>query len=89
MITLEKLNRYLLMGRALSCRRVVMLEYPRAIGTSFKISSRTEELFISDSVNRSYFHSALSVLSSDHTFYNRCYYINDSMVKPIQMGLIV
>lgn len=89
MITVEELNRYLLRGRALSCRRVVLTEYPFLRGTAFKISSRTEELFISDSVNRSYFHSALSVLSSDHTFYSRCYYVNDSMVKPIQMGLIV
>ena len=58
MITVEELNRYLLRGRALSCRRVVMLEYPHAIGTAFKISNMEEELFICDSANSLYFHSA-------------------------------
>lgn len=90
MITVEELNKYLLSGIALSSRRVVMLDYPYAKGTAFKLSSRNDELFISDSSeNRMCFHSALSMLSSDHTFYNRCYYVNDSMVKPIQIGLIV
>lgn len=89
MITLEEINKYMISGMALSSRRVVLTEYPFLKGTAFKLSGCTDELFISDSVNRSYFHSAISVLSSDHTFYNRCYYVNDSMVKPIQMGLIV
>ena len=89
MVTVEELNRYMLMGRALSSRRVVMLDYPYAKGTAFKLSSRNDELFISDSEDRMCFHSALSILSSDHGFRNRCYYVNNSVVKPIQMGLIV
>lgn len=88
MVTVEELNSYLLIGRALSSRRVVMLDYPYAKGTAFKLSNTNEELFISDSVNSLYFHSALSMLST-HIFQNRCYYVNDSVVKSIQIGLIV
>lgn len=88
MITVEELNKYLLRGRALSCRRVVMVDYPHAIGTAFKISNMEEELFICDSANSLYFHSAFSTLST-HKFQNRCYYVNNSSVKHIQIGLIV
>lgn len=88
MITVEELNSYLLIGRALSSRRVVMLDYPYAKGTSFKLSNTNEELFISDSVNSLCFHSALSMLSTNK-FQNRCYYVNDSVVKPSEVGLIV
>lgn len=88
MITVEELNRYLLVGRALSCRRVVMLDYPYAKGIAFKISNMHGELFISDSVNSLHFHSALSILST-YKFQNRCYYVNNSEVKPSEIGLIV
>lgn len=88
MVTVEELNKYLLSGIALSSRRVVMVDYPHAIGTSFKISNMEEELFICDSANSLYFHSAFSTLST-HKFQNRCYYVNNSSVKPIQIGLIV
>ena len=71
MVTVEELNRYMLMGRA------------------FKLSSRGDELFISDSEDRMCFHSALSMLSSDHRFRNRCYYVNNSVVRPSEIGLIV
>ena len=88
MVTAKELNKYLLSGIALSSRRVVMVDYPYAKGISFKISNMHEELFISDSVNSLHFHSALSMLST-HKFQNRCYYVNNSSVKPIQIGLIV
>lgn len=88
MVTVEELNRYLLSGIALSSRRVVMVDYPYEKGIAFKISNMKEELFICDSANSLYFHSALSMLST-HKFQNRCYYVNDSLVKPREIGLVV
>lgn len=88
MVTVEQLNKYLLSGITLSSRRVVMVDYPYEKGTAFKISNMEEELFICDSVNSLYFHSAFTVLSTNK-FQNRCYYVNNSSVKPIQIGILV
>lgn len=89
MVTFDELSKYLDFGEIESNRRVVMLEYPCAMGIAFKISGRTDELFISDLVNRMCFHSALFVLKEGHPFKYRCYYVRDSEVKPSEIGLIV
>ena len=89
MITVDKLNKYLHFGKVLSSRRVVLKEYPYSEGTAFRISSRSDELFISDTINRMCFHSAYSILYMGHPFKDRCYFVTDSFVKYINRGVLV
>lgn len=89
MITVDELNKYLPFGKVLSSRRVVLKEYPYSEGTAFRISSRSDEFFISDSANKMYFHSAYSTLYQGHPFKDRCYYVTDSLVKHINGGVVV
>ena len=89
MITLEEINKYMISGMALSSRRVVLTEYPFLRGTAFKLSGCTDELFISDSVNTLYLHSAVTLLRGVHPFRDRCYYVRPSAIKAIYTGLRV
>lgn len=89
MITIEELNKYMSPGKALSSRRVVLIDYPHSEGTVFKLSSRSDELFISDTINRMCFHSAYSILYMGHPFKDRCYFVTDSFVKSINRGVLV
>ena len=89
MITVDELNKYLPFGKVLSSRRVVLRDYPHSEGTVFRLSSRSDELFISDTINRMCFHSAYHILYKGHPFKDRCYYVTDSLVIPINRGILV
>lgn len=89
MITIEELNKYIYYGEALSSKRVSLKDYPYSDGTVFKLSFRSDYLFISDSVNRMCFHSGYSILYKGHPFKDRCYFVKDSFIKPISRGVLV
>lgn len=89
MITTEEFNKYLKNHTVISSGRVVLKNYPFYEGTVFKIKGVEDNLFISDKENGMYFHSALSLLKANHPYRHRCYYVYDSEVIPIHLGLKV
>lgn len=89
MITIDELNKYMSWGKAISSKRVVLRDYPYSSGTVFRLSSRSDELFISDTDNRMCFHSAYSILFMGHPFKDRCFFVNDSLIKPLHRGVVV
>lgn len=89
MITVEEFNNYLKNHTVISSSRAVLKNYPFHEGTVFKINGVEDNLFISDKANGLYFHSALTLLKANHPYKHRCYYVYDSEVIPINIGLKV
>lgn len=89
MITVEEFSKYLKNHSVISSSRAVLKNYPFYEGTVFKIKGVEDNLFISDKENGMYFHSALSLLKANHPYRYRCYYVYDSEVIPIHMGIKV
>lgn len=87
MITVEEFNNYLKNHTVISSSRAVLKNYPFREGTVFKIKGVEENLFISDKANSMFFHSALSLLKANHPYKFRCYYVYDSEVIPIHIGI--
>lgn len=89
MISVKELNQWMKEGSVLSSREVVLTIYPYHKGTAFKLSGTNEELFISETKNTLYYHSAHSRLMKGHPFIGKCYFISQSLAKPISIGIKV
>lgn len=89
MITVEELNKYLENHTAISSKEVVLKVPPYCEGTVFSIKGLDDDLFISNKSNGLYFHSALAILKSKHPFKHRCYYVYQSEVSPLGIGILV
>lgn len=89
MISIKELNQWIKGESVLSSREVVLTMYPYHKGTAFKLSGTPEELFISETKNTMYYHSAHSILMEGHPFIGKCYFISPSHAKPIGIGIKV
>lgn len=89
MISIEELSQWLKEGIVQSSREVVLTIYPYHKGTALKLSGTSEELFISETKNTLYYHSAYSKLMEGHPFIGKCYFISPSHAKPIGIGIKV
>lgn len=89
MISIKEINQWMKEGTVLSSREVVLTIYPHHKGTVFKLSGTREELFISETKNTMYYHSAHSRLMEGHPFIGKCYFISPSHAKSIGIGIKV
>lgn len=89
MISIKEINQWMKEGTVLSSREVVLTIYPHHKGTAFKLLGTREELFISETKNTLYYHSAHSRLREGHPFIAKCYFISPSLAKPISIGIKV